>query len=102
MPVDRTVHSPLELLLNIHSTTTCSEHKHNNAANLLKAAKLILRDEASMAKRHAIELVNKTLKDIMKCDLATFGGKVIVLGGDFQHVLPVTLRKTREELIDAV
>ena len=87
----------MELLLNIDSTTTCSEHKHSNTANLLKAAKLILRDEASMAKRHAIESGNKTLKDIMKCGLATFGGKVVVVGGDFQHVLPVTLRKTRTD-----
>jgi len=52
-----------------------------------------------MAKRHAIESVNEMLKDIVECDLP-FGGKVVVVGGDFQQVLPGTHRKTREEQID--
>ena len=61
MPVARTAHSCFKL-----------------PSVVLKAAKLIIWDEASMAKRQAIELVNKMLKDIMECDLP-FGGKMLFL-----------------------
>ncbi|UYV75360.1 hypothetical protein LAZ67_12003630 [Cordylochernes scorpioides] len=41
-----------------------------------------------------------SLKDIMHCDLA-FGGKVVVLGGDFRQVLPVVPRASRAEIVAA-
>ncbi|XP_020270903.1 ATP-dependent DNA helicase PIF1-like [Asparagus officinalis] len=41
-----------------------------------------------MAKRVAIETLDRTLRDIMDQD-APFGGKVIVFCGDFRQVLPV-------------
>ncbi|XP_022889186.1 uncharacterized protein LOC111404637 [Olea europaea var. sylvestris] len=50
--------------------------------------KLIIWDEAPMVNRCAVETVDKMLRNINDCDLS-FGGKVIVLGGDFQHVLPL-------------
>ena len=96
MPVARIAHSRFKLLPNIDNTTTCKVHKQSSTANLLKAAKLIILDEASLAKRYAIELVNEMLKDIMESKLP-FGGKIIVLGGDFRQILPITPRKTREE-----
>jgi hypothetical protein len=30
-----------------------------------------------------------------------FGGKVVVMGGDFRHILPVVLRGTRGQIVDA-
>ncbi|GKC15518.1 ATP-dependent DNA helicase PIF1-like protein [Tanacetum coccineum] len=49
---------------------------------------------ASMAKRHAIEAVDCTMQDIIG-DSRVFGGKVMVIGGDFHQVLPVVRRGTR-------
>ena len=41
-----------------------------------------------MVKRHAIEALDHTMQDIMG-DERAFGGKVMVMGGDFLQLLPV-------------
>ena len=61
---------------------------------MIRMAKLIIWDEALMAKKYAIEAVDRTLQDIMG-NKEPFGGKVVVLGGDFRQVLPVVPRATR-------
>ncbi|GJZ46076.1 ATP-dependent DNA helicase PIF1-like protein [Tanacetum coccineum] len=53
-----------------------------------------------MAKRHAIEAVDRTMQDIMG-DSRAFGGKVMVMGGDFRQVLSVVRRGTRAQVVDA-
>ncbi|KAK9065045.1 hypothetical protein SSX86_016428 [Deinandra increscens subsp. villosa] len=53
-----------------------------------------------MAKRQAIEAVDRTLQDIIGVNLP-FGGKVMVMGGDFRQVLPVIKRGTRAQIVDA-
>ena len=53
-----------------------------------------------MAKRLAIETVDRSLQDIMSCP-APFGGKVIVFGGDFRQVLPIVPRGTRQQTVNA-
>ena len=52
-----------------------------------------------MAPKYAIELVDRTLPDVMDNDLP-FGGKVIDFGGDFRQLLPVKNRATRGEIVD--
>ena len=39
-------------------------------------------------------------KDINDCNIL-FGGKVVVLGGDFRQVKPIVPKGTKEEIIDA-
>jgi ATP-dependent DNA helicase PIF1 len=41
-----------------------------------------------MTKRQSIETLDRSLQDIMRCELP-FGGKVMVFHGDFKQVLPV-------------
>jgi ATP-dependent DNA helicase PIF1 len=48
-----------------------------------------------MASACALMVVNRLLKDIMENDVF-FGGKVIVLGGDFRQVLPVVPHGSRQ------
>ncbi|GKG56476.1 ATP-dependent DNA helicase PIF1-like protein, partial [Tanacetum coccineum] len=57
-------------------------------------AKLIIWDEASMAKRQAGEAVDQTMQDITGVKLP-FGGKIMVLGVDFRQALPVALRQKK-------
>ena len=44
-----------------------------------------------MALRNALEIIDRTLGDVMNNDLL-FGGKIVVLGGDFRQLLPVLTR----------
>uniref|UniRef100_A0A453LRL1 ATP-dependent DNA helicase n=1 Tax=Aegilops tauschii subsp. strangulata TaxID=200361 RepID=A0A453LRL1_AEGTS len=49
-----------------------------------------------MTKRQAVEALDRSLQDITGV-LSPFGGKVIVLGGDFTQVLPVVRRDMRAQ-----
>ncbi|XP_054817714.1 uncharacterized protein LOC129317410 [Prosopis cineraria] len=74
---------------------------HDSAiANFLIATNLIIWDEAPMMKKHYFEALDRTLKDIMHCD-QIFGGKVIVLGADFQQIFPVIPGASRVDIVNA-
>ena len=58
-----------------------------------------------MVNRYCIEALDRTLKDIMKCydqkyENHSFGGKVIIFGGDFRQILPVVIKGFRGDIID--
>ena len=53
-----------------------------------------------MVNRRALESLDRTFRDIMEVNLP-FGGKVLILGGDFRQVLPVIPKGTKAEMIDA-
>jgi len=58
-------------------------------ATLIRAARLIMWDEAPMAHKHVFEAMNRTLQHVMGAVDPTlkdmlFGGKVVVMGGDFK------------------
>ncbi|GBO43226.1 hypothetical protein AVEN_256988-1 [Araneus ventricosus] len=59
---------------------------------MLLKPKLIVRDEAPRTHVHAFLAVDR--QDLAKCK-EPFGGKVILLGGDFRQVLPGILRGSR-------
>lgn len=67
---------------------------------LLKATSLIIWDEAPMTHRYAFEALDRTLQDIMQ-NTRVFGGKVMLFGGDFRQVLPVVLKGSRADIVDA-
>jgi ATP-dependent DNA helicase PIF1 len=56
--------------------------------DLLCRAALIIWDEVAMTKRQSVEMLDRSLQDIMGYELQ-FGGKVMVFGGDFRQVLPI-------------
>ena len=67
---------------------------------MFRSAKLIVWDEIGPQHRFAIEAFDRTLQDIRSCD-SPFGGLTVVFGGDFQQTLPVVVRGSREETVDA-
>ena len=52
-------------------------------------AKLLLIDEATMLDRFQLEALDRTLRDLLRKPKELFGGKVILLAGDFRQCLPV-------------
>ena len=73
-------------------------------AKLLMATNLIIWDEAPMMNRMCFEAFDRTLRDIMRnIDDANkdkpFGGKAVVLGGDFRQILPVIKKGSRFGII---
>lgn len=80
----RTAHSMFKIHIPIQETSTCNVGKQSIAAKLIHDTSIIIWDEI----QYVLECVNRTLFDIMDCE-DPFGGKVILLGGDFRQVLPV-------------
>ena len=100
MPGGRTAHSRFKLPLNFEDRSTCNISKQSGLEELLRRAKLIIWDEASMANRRAIEALNVMLQDITYSKLL-FGGKVVVFGGDSQQIPLLSFVVEKKETIDA-
>ncbi|XP_027157966.1 ATP-dependent DNA helicase PIF1-like [Coffea eugenioides] len=100
LPGGRTAHSRFKIPLDFSKNKACQLSKQSSVAKLLFECKLIVWDEASMAKRETIEAFDDLLRDIMDSGFP-FGGKVVVFGGDFRQTLPVIERATKQVLVEA-
>ena len=96
----RTFHSRFKAPLQPDATSVCNIKGQSTLAEVIRRAKLIIWDEAPMAHRHLLEALDRTLRDLMDSDLP-FGGKVIVLGGDFRQILPVVKRGSHVQIVAA-
>ncbi|XP_024965948.1 uncharacterized protein LOC112506156 [Cynara cardunculus var. scolymus] len=100
MPEGRTAHSRFKIPLNLDNNSMCNIRKQSGAAKLIRDEKIIIRNEASMAKRQAVEALDRTIRDIIGVALP-FGGKIMVLGDDFRQVLLVVRCGTRAQIVDS-
>ncbi|XP_076941444.1 uncharacterized protein LOC143610998 [Bidens hawaiensis] len=102
----RTAHSRFLIPINLTKDSQCHVTGNTDVSDLLKKTSLIIWGETPMIHKHALEELDRTLKDVMKCDLSNtseslFGGKVVVLGGDFRQILPVVHNGTRNDCVNA-
>ncbi|KAM0010449.1 putative DNA helicase [Helianthus debilis subsp. tardiflorus] len=100
LPGGRTAHSRFHIPLNLTESSMCFIKPDDDVADLLRKTKLIIWDEALMNQKHAFEALDRKMKDIFKYEM-TFGGKVMVFGGDFRHILPVVPNGSRREIVNA-
>lgn len=67
---------------------------------MLRKADMAVWDEAGNQHRWAFEAVDRTMRDLRNSD-RPFGGMTVVFGGDFQQILPVVVRGSREDIVQA-
>ncbi|CDF33589.1 Putativ ATP dependant DNA helicase [Chondrus crispus] len=84
----RTAHSVFKIPIPVSAESTCSFSANSDTGRTLQQADLIIWDEIVMCHRHCIETVDCSLRDLMQTD-RPFGGKFLVLAGDFRQILPV-------------
>jgi len=96
----RTAHSTFKLPINPVRGAACNISAQSHRAQLLRDASIIVWDEVSMAHKLHLESLDLTLRDLTGVD-APFGGKVILLAGDFRQTLPVIKKATIGETIEA-
>jgi len=106
LPGGKTTHSTFFIPLLINEHSTCNIPQGSFRAKLLIETNLIIWDEAPMMNRFCFESLDRTLRDIMRVvseenALKPFGGKVIVLGGDFRQILPVVKKGSRYDIVKA-
>lgn len=96
----RTAHSCFKIPIPIFETSFCGINRNAHLKELIKLTKVIIWDEAPMQHRHAIEALDRSLRDILGQD-RPFGGITVLFGGDFRQTLPVISRGSREAIVDA-
>jgi len=106
LPKGRTAHLRFKIPFDITNTSTCSVKRGTMLAELLQVTSLIIWDEAPMTHRRCFEALDTTMRDILSEHnpmnaILPFGGKPIVLGGDFRQILPVVRKGSRSSIINA-
>ena len=97
----RTFHSRMKAPLTPTEDSTLSISAQSATADLVRRAKLLYIDEATMIHRFHLEALDRTLRDLTGKPDTPFGGKVVVLSGDFRQILPVVPGASRAGLVDA-
>ncbi|CAA7059783.1 unnamed protein product [Microthlaspi erraticum] len=106
LPGGRTAHSRFKIPLSVGEETICDIKGGTMLAGLIDKADLIIWDEAPMTHRHAFEAVDRTLRDLLSAEdesaaEKTFGGKTVLLGGDFRQILPVVQQGGRQDTVSS-
>ncbi|XP_044012567.1 uncharacterized protein LOC122855319 [Aphidius gifuensis] len=99
LPNGQTVHHSFGLPVPLFADSTSHIKIQSQEAQIMKEYDLIIWDEGPMAPRYCMEVGDKTYKYFMDNDLP-FGGKVMLIGGDFRQLLPVKMNATRTELVN--
>ena len=97
----RTSHSTFKIPINIHESSTCAIGRNSELAELIRITDLVIWDEAPMQHRHIHEAVDRSFRDIRRCEEKAFGGLTVVFGGDFKQILPVIVKGSRAEIVGA-
>eukprot|EP00794_Sanderia_malayensis_P011547 gene11547-biopygen9217 len=95
----RTSHSTFQIPIPLLPNSTCNIKMIQSArAQMLRNTTLFIWDEASMIPGNALRAVDTLLRDITEVK-RPFGGKFMLLGGDFRQVVPVIIRAGREQIV---
>jgi hypothetical protein len=101
-----TAHSRFKIpVAGLCGSSACYVPLNSPQSALIWVTHLIMWDEAPMAHKHVFEAVNRTLQHVMGVVDPTlkdmlFGGKVVVMGGDFRQILLVVPRGRRGQIVD--
>jgi len=95
----RTLHNTFKLPLDINADSYSGLSDKGIEAEEIKAFDLFVWDEAPMASKYVLKMIDRKLRELMKVN-KPFGGKTIVLSGDFRQILPIRRNATRTEIID--
>ena len=89
LKLGRTFHSRLKAPLTASEDSMLQISAQSSLAKLVRMSKLLLIDESTMLDRFQLEALDRTLRDLMGNADQPFGGKIIILAGDFRQCLPV-------------
>ena len=104
LPGGTTAHSRFKIPIDgLNAESVCGlklDEPPPAAVRVILEADLLLIDEAPMMHKHCFAAIDRSLRDITGVD-RPFGGKVVVLGGDFRQCLPVVRHGQPAQCIDA-
>lgn len=95
----RTYHSQFKLFPPITEATSSRIEFSSLEADILKSAKLVIWDEATMTPSHALNAVDTLFKRLLNREDLPFGGMAILMGGDFRQCLPIVPHGRRAAIV---
>ena len=95
----RTFHSRMKAPLNPDDESMLKIPAQSELAKLVRMARLLVIDEATMLDNRQLAALDRTLKDLMRSE-EPFGGKVLVLSGDMRQCLPVVKGASRAGIVE--
>lgn len=99
LPKGTTVHSTFQLPIPLLPDSSSMMDPNSDRANDLKQISAIIWDECSMIEKIAFSIIDRLMKDICNNGNVPFGGKVIILSGDFRQIPPVVPNGSMEQII---
>ncbi|XP_076884568.1 uncharacterized protein LOC143533782 [Bidens hawaiensis] len=99
LPSGRTAHSRFKIPFDLADDSLCDIKKNTHLSQLITEAVLIIWDEAPISDRRCFESLNKSLQDILDKPCVPFGGKSMLLGGDFRQTLPIVRKASISSII---
>jgi len=100
LPEGRTVHSVFGLPIPLNETSVSHIKANSEDAKLLLKAKVMIIDEGTMLLRHGLETIDRLFREVTGVN-RPFGGKIVVIGGDFRQCLPVIPHGLRPAIVGA-
>ena len=84
----RTSHSIFKIPIQLNEDSICSIKNNLKSGKLFRSCICIVWDECTMTHNHALEAVDRMIRDIVNKD-KPIGGHTLILSGDFRLILPV-------------
>lgn len=96
-----TIHSGFGLPVPMLDNSTSRILGHSARGIVLRNASLLILEEITMLNKQGLRIIDKLLREeIMKNNLP-FGGKVVVIGGDFRQTLPIVVHGNKVDTIES-
>ena len=99
LTLGRTFHSRLKAPLTATEDSMLQISAQSGLAKLVRMARLLLIDESTMLDRFQLEALDRSLRDLTGNKDQPFGGKIVILAGDFRQCLPVVPGANRAGIV---
>ena len=94
-----TTHSTFKVPVPCYENSACAINSEAEYADYLRSVQCFIIDEVSTMTVEIFHAIDRLLRDLMSNDVP-FGGKIVLLGGDFRQLLPVVKRGTPAEILE--
>ena len=97
-----TTHHRFKLPTAPHKDSVCDFEKESDTGKFLPDISLGIIDEGPMLNKLGLEALDQSIKDVVPAQRSykKFGGKVILVSGDFWHLLPVLEKANRAKIVN--
>lgn len=96
-----TIHSGFGLPVPLLDTSTSRLKSDSAIAERIHDASLLILDEITMLNKHGLRVIDKLLQEEIMKNKLPFGGKTLVISGDFRQTPPIVVRGNRVKIIEA-